>query len=574
VRPARLAFALLTLSATLAAAQEWKNWIPSLPRTTRGWQGDAAKKMLPVGVMLRPRGASAYSDKDPHVLRVRVHAAADYRRATSDWQPRFRRILARVNERTKAWPGVRFEVVEVREWERESSEKSMETLIDELARRDPGQEVDVVVGLVSAMPVFPAALDAIGMARFHSKHMVLRSLHDLAEYNYMAGAFDALTPRERDVIMSARKVHKEEVLFLHEWGHMLGLIHTKRFASVMHPGYDTQQTGFGDVESRMIEISLKHRLSDPEGGVRAAIDEIRGFVVDHRDPDWDAADRWTPAWMKTAPDAPRPGAPPDRPLEVKDRPTFAEAVELERAGSFDKAWNKIAMLERRYPRNPEVRMLTCQLAWRRPPDAARVSLVEMACRSAIDAAPSNHRPHLFLADAYLASGDLDKARAPLSRALDLLSASQGEPDPEAWRVLATSFQRADLPTLAERAAVRAGHETEVAVGEWAARLRKFSALPTDGIAPEREAVYLRTVRDVRAALGTPQEAELFAQATKDFEGKPLVALLRCESALQAGRLPAVKTACPSLKGPRGATIDKLRAMHVAELESPPSGARE
>ena len=62
--------------------------------------------------------------------------------------------------------------------------------------------------------------------------MVLRSLHDLAEFDAVRRLFDTFTDSERDAIVAARKLHKEQVIFVHEWAHTLGLIHVRRPSGV------------------------------------------------------------------------------------------------------------------------------------------------------------------------------------------------------------------------------------------------------------------------------------------------------------------------------------------------------
>jgi hypothetical protein len=447
------------LVAAEARAQEWRDWLPPIPRSERGRQGDAAKKMIPEALRLRPPSAS---DRAPVTIRVRAWAAADYRRQTADWQARFRRILERVDGATRGWPGVRFELAETREWDRESSERSMGALVDELCRMDPGADGELVVGLVAAMPVFPGAIDNIGMARFRSRCMVMRALHDLAEYDYLRGAFDALTAGERDAIMSKRKVHKEQVIFLHEWAHTLGLVHAKRFQSIMNPSYDSAMRGFSDEEAGVIERVL----------ARAGDDEVRAFVEKRQDPDWEPRDRQLLMTLFGArPPPPKRVPPPPRPLDDKDRAMLGEAIELERAGSFQAAWDRVARLESKRPRDAELRLLECRLAFRRPQDAARASIIELACGAAAQLAPAAPEPILFLADAHLRAGERDRAGADLDRAEKLLDGA-GELSLDGWRTLALLQMAADRPAEALRASAHADHETAVTVAEWASGRRR------------------------------------------------------------------------------------------------------
>jgi hypothetical protein len=61
---------------SVAHGQGWNDWTMVVPRTVRGHQGEAAKKLMPVSLELRPH---ARPTGEPRALRVRVYAAADYR---------------------------------------------------------------------------------------------------------------------------------------------------------------------------------------------------------------------------------------------------------------------------------------------------------------------------------------------------------------------------------------------------------------------------------------------------------------------------------------------------------------
>ncbi|HEX9102295.1 MAG TPA: hypothetical protein VF997_08835, partial [Polyangia bacterium] len=309
----RLALLLfVTLAPASALAQGWKDWLPKLPSSPGSVQHDAARRMAPVTMQLRPSGERAPAAR---TVRVRVWAAADYRRQTVEWQSRFRRIVDRVNALCRSWPAVRFEIVDVRNWERDSHERSMAALVDDLTAADAGDDVDLVVGLVAALPVFPGAIENIGMARFFSKHMVMRGLHDLAEYDELRREFETLTDRERDALLASRKVHKEQVIFLHEWAHTLGIIHVRRPSGVMSPAYDSSQLGFDETEARLVELALRHRAEDGAGWRVATAADVRALVEAAPDPDWDPQDRRELLAMVTPTAAPAraTAAPPPPP---------------------------------------------------------------------------------------------------------------------------------------------------------------------------------------------------------------------------------------------------------------------
>src|SRR5262249_46604068 len=153
----------------------------------------------------------------------------------------FRRLVERVNQRLRRWPGVRFEVIEFKTWDIGTQTAGMETLISELERADAGADVDYVIGLASAVALWPDNLHQLGGARVMGKHFVMRSLHDLAEYQLVQQHLNLIDDSDREKLLGERKAHKEEVCFLHEWAHTLGAIHARHPKFVMNPTYDSEQ---------------------------------------------------------------------------------------------------------------------------------------------------------------------------------------------------------------------------------------------------------------------------------------------------------------------------------------------
>ena len=278
--------------------------------------------------------------------------------------------------------------------------------------------------------------------------MVMRSLHDLAEYDVVRSWFDTFTESEKEALLAARKLHKEQVIFLHEWAHTLGLIHVKREAGIMSPAYDASMSGFDETELRYIDAALGRRS-----------DELRAIVESSPDADWDPRDRrqllgWlqqltAPRTASTQPMAPPPPMPTTtqppqgeskgrararageaaraeiaanegKPLADADRAALAEALALGRAGKHDDAWQRLAAIEGKHPRNAEVKLAACELTARHPSGAARATLTEVACHAAAELAPSDPRPYLWLADLYLGAGDTARAQPSLARAAELL----------------------------------------------------------------------------------------------------------------------------------------------------------
>src|SRR5215471_4041312 len=103
----------LVLASSPASAQ-------ILPQSRRDRQRTMAVGLAPVQIDLRPGVRSANSEPT-RTLRVRVWAASDYRNQIVGWQSHFRRLVDRVNQRVGRWPNVSFEIVELKEWQRDSA---------------------------------------------------------------------------------------------------------------------------------------------------------------------------------------------------------------------------------------------------------------------------------------------------------------------------------------------------------------------------------------------------------------------------------------------------------------------
>lgn len=544
--PLRLVLAALLMSEGMAGAQ----LLGPKYRSTR--QREAIGGLLPVAIDL---GSSAVPRSEPQVFKLRVYASRDYRRQTFQWKTRFERLVERVNHSIEPWPGMRFIVMEARDWEVDAESASLAALLDALAKQDPGKDVDWVVGLAPAIPVVPTALHQLGIARPGGRHFILRSLHDLAEEQVIARYFDELTAAERSRILAARKAHKEEVVFLHEWAHTLGAIHAVRPQFLMNPTYDNAQTHFCPTNARIIALGMRYRSqsAQPDAPQREMEwrRELRAVVGGIGEPDWDPKDRdELLAWL----DGRR--ANPSGPGEASSLPVDDDA-QIERAltrlqaqgdKDLDETWQLLQPLLTRYPRHTRLHLAACHIVAQRTGAAKDAPLAERVCRSASQLLPDDPRPQLLLARSHLAAGRENEARAVALRASTLLEAGPKEDRADDWRLLASIYQRLTSPTLAERAA---GHiANAAAVTDWARLVRRRLALPATaaqlGLPPEREWEYLRSVEQGLVAAGegrrnvTEQMAE---QLRREFPRLPGGPLLDCALALKDGRLPAASQAC-------------------------------
>ncbi len=490
--------------------------------TDRGRDKDAANKLRPEPIRLREAPASG----PVHPLRVRVYATRDYRAQTFGWQGQLRRLVERVNRHTELWPAVRFEVVEVKSWGRDSADATLEELLGELVRIDPATDVDLVVGLAVALPALSDQLDRLGLARLPGRHFVLRSLHDVAEYAAIRQAFAAVDESLRDEIVAARKSHKEEVGFIHEWLHTLGADHVTHPACVMNPRFDRAQSQLDEGNARLVlRVLSSRRAGRPD-------EEIFGAAA-------------TASMMS--------------PRDVED---FNRAVDRYNARVFAEAWAAVEPLARRSPTDARVQALACRVTVQLSPGAMRLAAAEATCLAAARLAPSDVAPLLDLSDVHLGERFETKAAADAARAGDLLARAPAPPG-DALRHLVDLHVRLRSPTAALAVARRAGPEVEQRTLAWAAPLRRRFAVPADaaalGLESIREREYIAVMEMALVALdqGKPDTAErLAAQLAREYPRLAGAALLRCETLGRQGKPGAFKPCIEALT-----MQDELPAAH-------------
>src|SRR5262245_638647 len=208
---------------------DMKSWIPG------SHERDEVRRLTPEGVNLTPAVAPTGQNR---VIRTRFYADRDYRGTVIRWQAKARAQIQRVNAAVGAVFNVRFEIESLRDWDRTHAGVPLgEPLIDELEKLDDGQQVDLVIGLVTPMHGVATSADIVGWARFWSRHFVRRGMDDEEEYRIFEREFTLVTAEQRQRLYADRKAHKEIVVFLHEWGHTLGLLHHEDSKCIMNPGY-------------------------------------------------------------------------------------------------------------------------------------------------------------------------------------------------------------------------------------------------------------------------------------------------------------------------------------------------
>jgi hypothetical protein len=220
---------------------------------------NAAQSYAPRGLNVAPGGAP---QGEARVLRMRIYADRDYRGTVIRWQTKMKAQVQRINTVVGAVFNLRFEIDGLREWDRSHAGVALgSALVDELEALDPAKDVDLVIGLVTPLQGVATSAHSIGIAPYLGRHFVLRGMDDEQEFRDFERAFPLISADERQRLYSDRKAHKEVVLFLHEWGHTLGLTHHEERRSIMNPAYDHQQTEFSDYDKRVVSLVVERRAA-------------------------------------------------------------------------------------------------------------------------------------------------------------------------------------------------------------------------------------------------------------------------------------------------------------------------
>jgi hypothetical protein len=132
------------------------------------------------------------------------------------------------------------------------------------------------VGVLGDTPRYTASFEQLGVAQLLSSHAVLRDVSDLAERDAIEQAFATHTPGDRAEIYARRKRHKRLAVFLHEWAHTLGGLHTGDAQDLLHPSYDDRMTSFGNANAGLIEASLQSRFAGDDKVLLAYVENLDG----------------------------------------------------------------------------------------------------------------------------------------------------------------------------------------------------------------------------------------------------------------------------------------------------------
>jgi tetratricopeptide (TPR) repeat protein len=318
-----------------------------------GRERDAAGQLAPGGIDLTPAPGRP---SELRTIRLRIYADRDYRSVVLHWQAKARAQIGRVNGVVEPVFGVRFEIESLREWDRSHFGVPLETIADELTAADPAREVDWVLGLVTPLRGVATSIHQIGVAGLCTRHFVLRGMDDEQEILAFERELRLISVEERQRLYAVRKAHKEVVIFLHEWGHTMGLLHNEDRTIVMNPLYDPKQRLFSDFEQRVVTAVLEQRLSRraepyPESADLAAL--LEKAPADEGAPDERARlaafVRGRAAAAGTRAPAPggSGGGPAAGDLPAADVDAFNRAVAEAKAGRPEEAWALLAPVVKR-----------------------------------------------------------------------------------------------------------------------------------------------------------------------------------------------------------------------------------
>jgi len=324
-----------------------------------------------------------------HVGRVRLYASQEYRAQRAGWESRVTTMVASAGEVLGPAFGLRLEVVDARVWNAECDPESLRECLDELALYDPGDDVDWVVGLISSVPRFTSSFDELGMASLPGRHFVLRDLYAAAERAAIEASFPQMATSKRDDIFKKRQKHKRRVVFLHEWAHTMGALHTRREDTILYPSYDAEVAGFSDENLGLIDASLVDRFPfDP------SYPTLREYLAAAKGELWFSGEREALLarldGMTTQPNGAMAPAPVQiavagnqdellADLSAEDRARYAKANEQFNERDLEGSWESFEPLLQRYPDCYAIQHFGCSLAMH---VGARQEAGE-ACRRAI-----------------------------------------------------------------------------------------------------------------------------------------------------------------------------------------------
>jgi hypothetical protein len=347
---------------------------------------EAKNSQKRVAAQVAPSAIIASSDAPPptagrRALRVRVRPNNRYLAQTVDAPKHVADLVADANGVLTPSLAVSLEVDRIEPWANETDER-LEPAVATLATDDPGSDVDIVLGLIGALPRPTDSLHELGRAELGGKHIVVRAANRLGEQNAVDRGFYELSEDDRVAFLRKHERHRALAVFLHEFGHALGALHETDEGSLMRPSYSPKMSGFGGASIALMRVALDG--SDRAGVARGQLALLRGaqgsWIAAERDAQIarleemlrevtraKAEGKDTSGSVAAHPPAgPASGvsgvraAPPE--LSGADRDRFELALGTLRAGGAVSAYQVAKPLFAAYPNVLAVQDLRCQLA--------------------------------------------------------------------------------------------------------------------------------------------------------------------------------------------------------------------
>ncbi len=339
---------------------------------SRYFEAQRTQKQLASDVT--PTGISASSSpagppRAVRTLRMRIHADAQYLSQIVNVPKQLADLVEDANRVLEPALATHIEIERIESWTSQADERADEAL-RALIADDSGDGVDLVAGMVGALPIETDSLHLLGMASVLGKHLVVRAPGLLGEHAAIDEALSKLSEDERANIERSRKRHRALAVFLHEIGHCLGALHESDSASVMNTSYRTSETGFdaGSIALMRAALDAPDRahaaaaqmaiLEGPTADMWASDDRSSAIAILRAEAD-------TPrATASATATAPATGGMPGVPWELTEdaRARFSSALDSLHAGAVAVAYQTAKPLFVSYPNVLGVQDLRCQLA--------------------------------------------------------------------------------------------------------------------------------------------------------------------------------------------------------------------
>jgi hypothetical protein len=313
-------------------------------------------------------------NRQQRTLRIRMRPNERYLAQTVDAPKQIADLVEDANRVLGPTVNAEIEVDRVQPWSNDSDDP--DAALAALNADDPGTDVDVVVGMIGALPRQTESLHELGVSNLLGKHLVVRAASRFEERDAIEQRFSELSEDDRARIAIQRKRHRALAVFLHELGHTFGAIHEVDIESLMHPSYDPKMSGFGGSAITLMSVAIGN--ADPIAVAHEQLDILRTAT----NADWVESERTQEiahleAMLPRAPAmnvaaAPATPTTPAVPSELRgdDAARFQKASDLFQKGAVAAAYGAAKPLFGAYPDVVAVQSLRCQLATVRWLDAA------------------------------------------------------------------------------------------------------------------------------------------------------------------------------------------------------------